>query len=412
LFGRALEIVLTVTSTGGVALPGAQVTVNGESVGSTDDAGELILELPRGEDLVTIAVSKPFFKDGGAEDLAYDRTTEGLLVELAPYIYVPNPSAVAASSIVRLDAVDAAPATYTSITSVDYGAGPSTYGFQGPMTVHVDYVNGAMYVTDAATQSTPITLIRMTDFPPAGDGSEATVSELSGATDSVYWSQQVLVLDDGRVALLDVEESDLTYPYEFRVAVLPESLDIESAQFSTVFGGGSYTPMGLVQLPSGKLLISTGSRLSGGSDTGLFTLDDYTDTTLTDFVTDATVGYGSANNEFIIPFTMAVSHAGDYVYVSDTGAEPPYHNGRIVRYSTDGSSGTAFTSYGSEGAGTDEFTNPVILGVLPDNKLYIMDVGNSRLARVDPGVFDGEPSGWTESDETATLHFEYWYNHC
>jgi hypothetical protein len=53
----------------------------------------------------------------------------------------------------------------------------------------------------------------------------------------------------------------------------------------------------------------------------------------------------------------------------------------------------------------------VLLGVLPDNRLYIMDVANGRLVRVDAGVFDGGSANWVESDPQAGFAFDYWYNY-
>lgn len=56
----------------------------------------------------------------------------------------------------------------------------------------------------------------------------------------------------------------------------------------------------------------------------------------------------------------------------------------------------------------------MILGILPNNRLYVMDRLNNRLVRIDPGVFGGGASGWAETDisdePAAALNFEYWFN--
>lgn len=390
---------------GGSGQAGVEISLDGAVLGTTGSEGTLAARVASGSPAL-FGGSKKLFQDAFI-NAARDGSSYEVELNMLPYIFVPdfNPDN-GGPKVYRITSVDADPVTFDSITSVEHGAGPTTYTLTGPRWIEVDYNNGAIYITDASAENAPVTLVRLADFPPAADGSEALVVDTSGPNE-LYGTQQFVVQQDGTLVVPHYESFTLGDSF---IVEVPPNLDFASAQIGTLFNSGYF--YGLDQLPSGEILI-VGGTVSLGT-TSLAKLDDVSDTTLTDFVTDGTVDRGSSANQFYIPTRIAVDPDGDHVYISDTGDRGNainYNNSRIVRYNTDGSSGTEFTPYGTRGTGTDQFFNPVILGLLPDNKLYIMDVNNARLVRIDPGVFDGGSSEWAESDALANFEFEYWYNY-
>ena len=402
-------LTVSVSSTGGIMQSGAAVTVDGVPAGTTDSAGQLPVSIPSGG-TVAVGASKTFFMDTEDPSIPLDGSTYDAQLELAPYVFVSHRPE--GGELVRLNSVDASPENYEYLSEIYHGE-VEPYYLNQPVGVYTDYDNGAIYVLDGSWVGEPIysevtVVIRLTNFPPATDGSEATVSELYTVdpVQFVRYAQQLVVLEDGSVVLYDTY---LYWPGEFRLVRLPQSLDFSSAQIGTVFPGPNppeYDAMGLSQLPDGSFLVT------GGDHSTIFavTLDGVDDTTTQDF---GTFTYGTGTNNLAYPTRSALSQDGTYVYISDTGyrfsvTPPPDDNSRIVRVDTNGS---GFTSYGGPGTGTGRFDNPVILGLLPDNRLYIMDVGNSRLVRINPGVFDGGSAEWTQSDASANFTFDYWYNY-
>ncbi len=83
---------------------------------------------------------------------------------------------------------------------------------------------------------------------------------------------------------------------------------------------------------------------------------------------------GSGTKQFSAPYGVALDAAGK-IYVSD-GA-----NCRIVRM--DNMTGLNWTSYGTYGAGAGQFSNPEGLWVDSGGKIYVADAGNNRIVRMD-----------------------------
>ena len=83
---------------------------------------------------------------------------------------------------------------------------------------------------------------------------------------------------------------------------------------------------------------------------------------------------GSGTKQFSGPWGIALNAAGQ-IYVSDSG------NCRIVRM--DNMTGKNWTSYGTCGAGTGQFSTPEGLWVDSSGKIYVADSGNNRIVRLD-----------------------------
>jgi sugar lactone lactonase YvrE len=83
---------------------------------------------------------------------------------------------------------------------------------------------------------------------------------------------------------------------------------------------------------------------------------------------------GSGTKQFSAPYGVALDAAGK-IYVSDGG------NCRIVRM--DNMTGLNWTSYGTCGAGAGQFSNPQGLWVDSNGKIYVADAGNNRIVRMD-----------------------------
>ena len=86
------------------------------------------------------------------------------------------------------------------------------------------------------------------------------------------------------------------------------------------------------------------------------------------------------------PAGIALDASGR-IYVADQS------NNRIVRM--DDIDGTGWTSFGSIGSGTDQFTDPAAITLDAHGRIYVVDQGNSRVVRVN----DMNGTGWTAFGE-------------
>jgi DNA-binding beta-propeller fold protein YncE len=159
---------------------------------------------------------------------------------------------------------------------------------------------------------------------------------------------------------------------------------------------------GVAVLPSGKLVRVHGMVLF----VDLKIMDDIDETNMADF-TGSSINAGSGVNDLLVPTRALVDAVGGYVYISDTDQPLGTETNRIARFQLDGSNRT---NYGSLGTATGEFANPLLLAILPDRRIYIMDVGNDRLVRVDN--FEDAATSWVEYKPVGadTFSFDYWYN--
>lgn len=381
-------------STASASLDGSEFTA--DTSGVLQASGAL-------EEGGTLTVAAPFFvpatidiSDATLVGGVYDAS-----VELSPYIFVPD---FGNNRVVRLPAVDAPAAAFESITSVVHGGG--TYNLQGPIYVQADYQNGVLYVLDGPGTSGeianngngptgPQSVLRLADFPPAADGSDADyvslVNALGTGTD-LESAQQLAVQSDGSVILANL--------FNGRLVRIPQTFS--AAGISTSTDTFQDDALGIVTQSNGSIIVA-GGRSINTPDAEVFSAFDATATAFTAQLSP---------NSVINPSRMAVD-ASDRVYIAGSGdpdgGEP---DGRIFRFTSDGSSLVSYGSYdtdGSEGAG--EFDQPLVLGILPDQRLYIVDANDDRLVSIDLGVFDGGSAGWQESAADAGFDFGFWFNY-
>ena len=253
----------------GNPIPGVEIRVDGEPIGTTGADGSLTVEWDQ-EGQFTVSAHKTFFAPLEAKVVNVSEATAaiGVDLEMAPHIFVPD---FGTGRIVRLPTVEAPAADYLEITAVDHAGG--SYGLQGPIGLYTDYDAGVIYILDAASVSNYTTLIRLTAFPPATDGSEAQVAYLSNQSGEVRGAQQVVVGQDGSIVLIDFRATccDPDY-YSSRLIGIPASLDFADATYGPWF---EYTYLyGLTPLSGGYLV-------TGGSvwTVEAFTVDGVADAT-------------------------------------------------------------------------------------------------------------------------------------
>ena len=110
-----------------------------------------------------------------------------------------------------------------------------------------------------------------------------------------------------------------------------------------------------------------------------------------DFAGDNLVSFGSlgaGTDQFNSPFGIAIDNS-NRIYVADSG------NNRIVR--VDDMSGTNWTTFGTVGSGTDQFTSPQGVAIGPSGDIYVSDTMNFRIVRVN----DMSGTGWVSLGGTA-----------
>ncbi|MFW6312624.1 MAG: hypothetical protein ACOC2N_01920 [Spirochaetota bacterium] len=395
--GQQPALATVVATSNGNPLSGVEISIDDVAVGTTAADGTITTDVPT-DTPTTIAASKKFFVTPEVRSVSIEVAEATIEINLEPYVFVPD---FGNNRIVRMPSVDSAVSEYEEVTSIPYVDGAlETHALRGPVSLHTDYDNGFIYIVDAPDVDSAGVLLRLSDFPPAPDGSSAVAAFMTGPTtdDEVRGAQQPLVLSDGTVILVDyrAECCDDNF-FSSRLVSIPPHLDYSGATKGPWF---TLTYLyGVTRLPDGTLLVVGGSAF----DLDLFVLDDVSDADPAAF---GNFTMGSGTDQLVLP-TRPVLAGDGAVYIGDTGFEAgSTTNSRIVRVDT---SGDGFVSYGSQGSGRDQFANPVILGILPDNRLYIMDVNNERLVRVDLSAFDGV-SNWAESSDQAEFEFEYWYN--
>src|SRR5579871_4858797 len=100
--------------------------------------------------------------------------------------------------------------------------------------------------------------------------------------------------------------------------------------------------------------------------------------------TNWTYYLGSSPNNLVRPSSLAFDSTNQ-LYIVDSS------NNRIVRM--DNISGTNFTSFGTLGSSTGNFYHPGQIAIDASNRLYITDTGNNRVVRMDAGTGTGSIAG-------------------
>jgi len=444
VFGRerytvTIRVVANTAQPTATTVAGAQVSVNGEAIGTTAEDGTISYSTSTTTAL-NVGVAKKFFVKqtyASAIDPLNDDGTV-LDLELPPYVFVADTNN---DRILRFSGMtDDAPVSVS-------GIGSSYYTFRQPSALTVDYDNGYLYVSDDFSSGSGPILIRISEFPDE-NGEEIPPEATRFLTDTaptigptaIDWGQttqpyvfsQLSVSNDGRgIYAVDPNEtsdalSKLAYFDEAGsrwggIVYQPDSSSVNEPAFR-----------GIAQLPDGKIVYVYAG--------GIPTVDPVAYIAIADDISSINAGdptafaatidlYGSSEGQLTYPTTIHVSADGSAVYVSDTGqylgGSGVGGNHRIVRFNSDGTYDAGSYGYGSpyveDGPGdtpqAGEFYYPVIIGVLPDNRIYIMNnlglyeggqtTYDDTLVRIDDIDGNGwsEISGWGAGE---TFNFEYY----
>jgi uncharacterized repeat protein (TIGR02543 family) len=246
------------------------------------------------------------------------------------------------------------------------GMGSGTGQFNSPHGIAVDGVNNKLYIIDYLNNN-------IVSMDSGGGGTTFGNDFQTFGSDQLSYPQGI--------ALDRIHNKLYTYDSaNYRMV----SIDSGSGgttlgnDFQT-FGSGQFgSPQGMdVDSVNNKLYIADyyGDRIdeidSGGGGT---TFGD-------NFQTFGS--HGSGTNQFIYPRGAAFDSAHSQLYITDSW------NNRIAKLDLgpDGNSiifANNFQTFGSQGSGTDQFSNPsgiVVDGV--NNRLYIYDLSNNRIVSVD-----------------------------
>lgn len=174
----------------------------------------------------------------------------------------------------------------------------------------------------------------------------------------------------------------ITYYYAFTGA-FTGTISL-SGQLQAVTGyttqslAGSKSQLGTGTLAGGSIFVNTEYEPVYVADTGngrIVRIDDMSGANWISFGTP-----GAGTNQFQSPYGIFVN-ANGRIYVTDN------LNCRVVRF--DNMAGKNWTSFGSCGSGNLQFNNPTGLVVDSSGRIYITDTGNNRIVRVSDMAGDG-----------------------
>jgi hypothetical protein len=374
-------VVLLRALTNGNPVEGVLLVIDGEEKGTTDENGELEITF---EDtaVTTVALVKKFFSLTSATIDPESDTT--VVVEMSAQIFIPD---FGNQRIVRIDDMN-------GTNRSELGSVPG-HTFKGPMWVEVDYDNGFIYILDATDEySDDAHIIQISDFPPTGSGTKVIqlYNKAWNPNNYVHGPSQLALTPTGDILIAEFENQRIV-----------QMNGIDDPTVGTVGAMRSYPILGVNILPNGKILTVQSSL----SNLELSIIDDIMATGSS--FTGTIIMNGIGDEDLHVPTRALVDDIGRYVYISDTGEQGGSSNHRIARYNVDG---TSRANYGSSGTGVGQFQNPVLLAILPDRRLYIMDVGNDRLVRIDN--FSNDDSTWQEYKPSGanTFSFDYWVSFC
>ncbi|MBT3275356.1 MAG: hypothetical protein HN368_19530 [Spirochaetales bacterium] len=357
--------------------PQANVNLNvdGADYGGSGNDGVISLSFDT-VGAVNIGLSREFFTSVNYAGITpqEDLNPLPLALEISPQIFFPDPGG---GGVIRVD--DMTGANPVAINSINGTA------FVAPHWVEVDYENGWIYVIDnnEAGNAGSVTdlLFRFDEFTELEQNAQILTLDITTMGTDIPYASQIALTDSSGLYLAHQDGSTLFY--------FPNVED-----FSTYITDSLIiTPYvaGLTVSGAGDVIWSVAQ--TNVSDSNIQKSSTIMDNSAVLNFTGAVITQGSAINELTGPTRLFTD--SNYLYISDTGdsinAVDPFYNHRIVRYDL---AGTNPVSYGAVGSGIGQFDFPVLMGLLPDNKLYILDMGNDRIVCIDADSFDG--TGWEE----------------
>ena len=304
-----------------------------------------------------------------------------------------------------------------------------------PTAITVDYENGIIYIFDIQTDGTPgysynySWLIRLTDFPESAgsslSASDVEIFELaySDGGDGMIYTEavhQAIVTGADEVILVSGYVYDP--PVVLRLSGMSTgTISIEEPEngFSGVWTNGT----GLAALPGGELLVLV-DRMNADDD--FYVFDGWSSApALWSELAYSDPGWEDADY-FALAYRTLIDRTGRWLFVGDIynsdwfyGDAPGPEADRIARFDLESSSSNLDRdNFGSPGSGENQFDEPVLLAVLPDNRLYIKDTGNQRLVRMDlTGSSIADWESYKPADNLATtvdesFGFDFFYNGC
>jgi hypothetical protein len=377
--------VLTVHSNNN-PIKGVLVLINNVEIGTTGEDGSLAVENIEGETF-NIQLYKKFFASKNETvtlDYFLENKTKVYEVEITAQIFVPD---YGNKKVIRIDDMDGT--NREEIISVP------GHTFNGPSWVEVDYENGYIYILDTAGKYVSDScLIQIDDFPAAGSGTKVVALYDDGPpVRSVYGPGQLSLTPEGKILIA----------FQTNGALM-EMDSIDDVETGTIYSGFTNDVTGVTCHPDGGYLILNVIDIS--SKVYIKAMDDITGTNLDNFI--GPVNRGSLDNELDFS-TKILADSNGYLYISDIGEPSASSNHRLVRYDLYGSNRS---NYGSFGTNIGQFQYPMLLGILPDKRIYIIDIGNQRLVSIDS--FEKGDTSWQEYKPSGvdSFSFDYWYNAC
>ncbi len=243
------------------------------------------------------------------------------------------PSDIFVDAAGRIYVADLTPGNHRIVRMDDMSGTPWTRccnwpnQFYGPQGIFVDTA-GKIYVADSGNSR----IVRMDDM----SGANWTTFGTSGSGTNQFHSPEGIFVDTaGKIYVTDLLNN--------RIVRMD---DMSGANWTTFGTSGSgtnqfHSPEGIFVDTAGKIYVAD----SGNSR--IVRMDDMSGTNWTTLGT-----YGFETNQFFYPGDIFVDAAGK-IYVTDSSYD---ENNRIVR--TDDMSGTNWTTFGTYGSGTNQFSGP------------------------------------------------------
>jgi hypothetical protein len=371
-------ITATTNSPNPAPLAGVSLEIDSALAAVTNDEGEALLSFDLASSKTVVAGKKFFVSNSSGITPSSDLSV--VQISLAPQIFFPDKTN---PGIIRID--DLSGTNRTEITQVNGSS------FWDPIWVTVDYENGRIFVLD---RSDPDIIFLFDEFTESEQPAVVVTPDISG---NLFDVSQLTLDGNNGFYVADSGNSRLVY--------FPNTNDLSYGVADNLvlsdFTGG----VGV--LASGDLVFSLYDDFSQSSNlqitSGIISgiAGDFADVT-------NPITFNTGPNDLKDPSTIIADDT--YIYVSDSGDPSgsyfPY-NHRIARYLQDGK---GRENYGGSGSGDNQFDYPVLLAILPDDRLYILDTGNNRIASIPKSEFTA-PIDFQEYNP-GDLSLDFWMSGC